>query len=88
MSIWVIGGLLTVAFIKYYTAIQMRNLNRRLNNLKADHRRYTEGLQKAQDRLDSIRAKEEHQVERIKKMKEIVMELSLRLTLIGQSQDE
>lgn len=80
MLIWTLAALLMVVGVKYYTSLEMRKLERRLEAVK-------EGLQQAKDRhkttqdsQEETETQEANQTERIRVMKEIMQDLQDRLS--------
>lgn len=80
LLIWTLAALLMVVGVKYYTSLEMRKLERRLEAVK-------EGLQQAKDRhkttqdsQEETEAQEANQTERIRVMKEIMQDLQDRLS--------
>lgn len=80
MSYWIVFSLLTVIIVKYYTSIEMRKLERRLETVKEDLQRVKEKLQGAQDRNHSVKTEEETYLERVRRMKEVLEDIQMRLT--------
>lgn len=80
MHYWVLFSLLIVVIVKYYTATEMRRLERRLETVKEELQRAKARLQEAQNGLDGANAQEELFVERVRKIKETIEDLQVRLT--------
>ena len=81
-------GLVFVLVLKYYTAAQMRNLERRLNKVKAGLQEVKEKLTEEQDRQRAIQSEEILEEERIRAMKELIQDLQYRMTQSDRSEDE
>lgn len=84
MLIWTLAALLMVVGVKYYTSLEMRKLERRLETVK-------DGLQQAKDRHKITETKQEEteteeagQTERIRFMKEIIQDLQDRLGTVQE----
>lgn len=87
MYIWVAFSLTFVVVVKYYTAMEMRKLERRLETVKDDLHRVKEQLVAAQERQQEVQQEEENFEERVRRMKEVMEDLQMRLTS-SQDQDE
>jgi F0F1-type ATP synthase membrane subunit b/b' len=79
LLIWTLAALLMVVGVKYYTSLEMKKLERRLETVK-------DGLQQAKDRHKTTQNKQEEteaeeagQAERIRIMKEIIQDQQDRL---------
>jgi hypothetical protein len=79
MAIWTISALIMVIGIKYYTSLEMKKLENRLNAVK-------DGLQQARGRLETAVAEQELnedkmqlQEEHLRVMREIIQDLQDRL---------
>ena len=80
MFIWVIAALGLVVGIKYYTSIQMRRLEHRLNTVKDSLQRVKKMYTEAQSEQEDTAEDEGHHEERIRFMKEIIQDIQIRLT--------
>ena len=80
MFIWVIAALGLVVGIKYYTSIQMRRLEHRLNTVKDSLKEVKGMYTEAQATQKGAAEEENHYEERIKFMKEIIQDIQIRLT--------
>ena len=80
MHYWVLFSLLIVVIVKYYTATEMRRLERRLETVKDELQRAKARLQESQNSLDGANAQEELFVERARRIKETIEDLQVRLT--------
>ncbi len=81
MFIGVIGA-------KYYTAIGTRNLERRLNRVKAGLEKARQELRQEREKQTRVAADEELAEMRVRFMKELMQDLQIRLTGGGVSQKE
>ena len=88
MHYWIIFSLLTVIIVKYYTSIEMRKLERRLETVKDDLQRVKEKLQAAQDRQHSVHGEEEMYLERVRRMKEVLEDIQMRMTAKDDAVEE
>lgn len=88
MHYWVIFSLLTVLIVKYYTSIEMRKLERRLETVKDDLQRVKEKLNAAQERNQSVKDEEEMYQERVRRMKEVLEDIQMRLTTKDVEEEE
>ena len=84
MYYWAVFTLLIVVVVKYYTAVEMRKLERRLETVKDDLQRVKRKLHEAQERQSEAEASEEAYTERFRRMKETIEDLQIRLS----TQDE
>ena len=80
MLIWVIAALALVVGVKYYTSLQMRNLEHRLNVVKDSLHEVKEMYSEAQTKQEEASEQEGHHEERIRSMKEIIQDIQMRLT--------
>ena len=81
-------GLAFVLVLKYYTAAQMRNLERRLNKVKAGLQEAKDKLAEAGDRQKAVQGEETLYEDRIRFMKEIIEDLQYRMTQSDRLEDE
>ncbi|MCZ6633140.1 MAG: hypothetical protein O7G87_07015 [bacterium] len=79
MILWVFMSLAMVVGMKYYTALQMRNLETRLNKVKDGLQEKKQELNQAMEQQDAVQADEAAQLERIRSMKEIIQDIQIRL---------
>ena len=84
MYYWAIFTLLIVVVVKYYTAIEMRKLERRLETVRDDLQNVKQKLLEAQERQNEAEVSEEAYTERFRRMKETIEDLQIRLS----TQDE
>jgi hypothetical protein len=73
---------------KYYTAIGTRNLERRLNRVKAGLEKARQELRQEREKQTRVSADEELAEMRVRFMKELMQDLQIRLTGGGVSQKE
>ena len=88
MLYWTIFSGLTVLIVKYYTSIEMRKLERRLETVKEDLQRVKEKLHSAQDRHSVVQGEENMFLERVRRMKEVLEDIQVRLTTKDEADDE
>ena len=88
MIYWMIFSLVGVFIVKYYTAVEMRKLERRLERVKEDLTQVKGKFSDAQG--DTKRAKEEEEAfeERVRRTKETIEDLQIRLTTAVEDRDE
>lgn len=80
MIVWTLFTLIVVVGVKYYTSVEMRKLERRLETVKNGLQQMKDRLQAAQDRQKSVESEETMFVERLRVMKEIIQDIQFRLT--------
>ena len=68
--IWVVCSLMLVVGVKYYTSLELRKLERRLERVKDGLQQVKEKFQMAQDRQQSVQSEESLFEERVKFMQE------------------
>jgi len=88
MLIWVFFSLLGVVSVKYYTSMEMRKLERRLDTVKDDLRRAKEKFESAQQENEEVSVEEELCAERIRAMKDMMQDLNVRLTAADRLEEE
>ena len=88
MHYWALFTAIVVFGVKYYTSVEMRKLERRLNKVKEDLRLSKDRHQQAQDRMTSVKHDEEHFEERVRRIKETIEDLQLRLTSKDEADHE
>ena len=88
MHFWAIAVLLIVFGVKYYTSLEMRKLERRLEKVKDDLQSAKEKLQQAQERLSNVQQEEELFGTRQRAMKETIEDIQMRLTSKEESLGE
>ena len=85
---WAIFAAVVVFALKYYTSIEMRKLERRLNRVKEDLHLAKEKLQQAQDKYNSVETEETSMEGRVGRMKEIIEDIQMRMTGKDDGPDE
>lgn len=80
MIIWTLVALLMVVGVKYYTSLEMRKLERRLETVKSGLQQVKERLKNAQERQKGVQDEEDNFEERLQVMKEIIQDLQYRMT--------
>ena len=80
MHYWVLFTLLIVVVVKYYTAVEMRKLERRLEKVKEDLQMAKEKLHETQEKHNTVKSEEELYLERVTRMKEVIEDIQIRLT--------
>ena len=88
MTIWVLFSLVAVVIVKYYTSMQMRSLEQRLNVAREEAHKAKEKLLEAQKQLDEAKAQEDLYEQRIRSMNEMIQDINIRLTAGEQSKEE
>ena len=84
MIIWTVCMLVFVVGVKYYTSLEMRKLERRLETVKNGLHQMKEKLHVAEERQHQVQAEEKGYEERMSVMREIIQDIQFRLT----SEDE
>ena len=87
MVLWVAVALAMVVGVKYYTSLQLRNLEMRLNKVKDGLQGKKEELQQVMARQHEAQSDEDAQAERIRFMKEIIQDIDMRLQGKGEDDD-
>ena len=80
MLIWVLFSLILVVGVKYYTSLELRKLERRLETVKNGLQQIKEHLQRTQDKQKSVQIEEAEFEERLKFMKETIQDIQFRQT--------
>ncbi len=80
MYIWVILSLVMVLAVKFYTARELANLERRLLAVKEALFAKRNQYQLTQDKQAEVKTQELNMVERLVHMKEIIQDINIRLT--------
>ena len=80
MIVWTLFTLLVVVGVKYYTSIEIRKLERRLETVKNGLHQKKDKLQEIQDRQKSVESEETMFTDRLRVMKEIIQDIQFRLT--------
>ena len=77
--IWTAIALILVVIIKYYTATQMRTLEKRLTTVRNGLQREKDRLEECQDRQRAVESETQLFEERIRFMKELIQDIQYRL---------
>ena len=85
--LWAAIALVFVVIIKYYTATQMRTLEKRLRAVKSGLQRQKDRLQECQDRQKAVESEEQLHEERIRFMKELIQDIQYRLAAGDEARD-
>lgn len=80
MYLWVIVSLIMVIAVKFYTARELANLERRLLAVKEALFAKRNQFQNTQDKQTEIQTQERDTVEQLVHMKEIIHDINIRLT--------
>lgn len=88
MIIWTLVALLMVVGVKYYTSLEMRKLERRLETVKNGLHQVKERLHNVQARQNEVESEEANFEERMKVMKEIIHDLQYRMTASDDIQEK
>lgn len=88
MIIWTLFTLLIVVGVKYYTSLEMRKLERRLETVKNGLHQVKDQLQSVQDRQRSVQSEETLFEDRLKVMKEIIQDIQFRMTSSDEYETE
>ena len=85
---WALFAGVVVFGVKYYTSIEMRKLERRLNRVKDDLHLAKEKLQQAQEKYNSVETEETSMEGRVGRMKEVIEDIQMRMTAKDDGPDE
>ena len=88
MHYWALFTAVVVFGVKYYTSLEMRKLEQRLNAVRDDLHLAKEKHQQAQERLDTVQSEEELAQEPIRCMKETIEDIHLRMTAKDESDSD
>ncbi|MBK35916.1 MAG: hypothetical protein CME26_10360 [Gemmatimonadetes bacterium] len=88
MLYWMLFTLLGVFMVKYYTAVEMRKLERRLERVKDDLGQVKDKLRRVQEHNDQVRSEEEDFEDRVRRIKETIEDLEIRLTTAGEEEGD
>ena len=80
--------LVGVFMVKYYTAVEMRKLERRLERVKDDLGQVKDKLGSVQKHMDQVRSDEEDYQDRVRRIKETIEDLEIRMTSSSQDDSE
>jgi len=86
--IWVLIMVVMVIGVKFYTATRMRDLERRLNEVKESLHEKKDEFNAAQTQQTEVQTEENGQTERIRLMKELIDDIQIRLTVSDQPDTE
>ena len=78
--VWVLVMVVMVVGVKFYTATRMRDLERRLNQVKEGLHQKKDELDAAQAQQAEVQTEENGHTERIRFMKELIDDIQIRLT--------
>lgn len=87
MIFWALFSLLVVAGVKYYASVRMRQLERRLRLVKDDLLKAKDQYRGVHDKENEVESDESHFEERIRRMKEVIQDVQLRLTSSGEPKE-
>jgi predicted nucleic acid-binding Zn-ribbon protein len=88
MVYWLLFSLLGVFIVKYYTSVEMRKLERRLERVKEDLTQVKSKLSDAQGDTERSREEEDAFEERVRRIKETIEDLEIRLTTAGEDRED
>lgn len=77
--IWTAIALILVVVVKYYTATQMRTLEKRLTTVKNGLQKERDRLEACQDRQRAVESEAQLYEERIRFMKELIQDIQYRM---------
>ena len=80
MHYWALLTAVEVFGVKYYTSLEMRKLEQRLNTVKDDLHLAKEKLQQTQERLGIVQSEDELAQEQLGFMNETIEDIQLRMT--------
>ena len=80
MAFWVVTVLVIVVGVKYYTANEMRKLERRLGIVKEDLRSAKERLREVEKKQDTIKSEETEFEGRVSRTKEVIEDIQMRMS--------
>ena len=86
--LYVMLCLVGVFTVKYYTAVEMRKLERRLDRVKDDLGQVKDKLGSVQKHTDRVRSDEEDYQDRVRRIKETIEDLEIRMTSSSQDDSE
>ena len=88
MVYWLLFSLLGVFAIKYYTSVEMRKLERRLERVKEDLTQVKGKLSAAQTETEQAQENENGFEERVRRIKETIEDFEIRLTTAGGEKED
>ena len=86
--LYVMLCLVGVFVVKYYTAVEMRKLERRLDRVKDDLGQVKDKHGSVQKHMDQVRSDEEDYQDRVRRIKETIEDLEIRMTSSSQDDSE
>ena len=88
MIFWTVFAAMAVFGVKYYTSVQMRQLERRMGRVKDELHSAKEKLQNAQQSQTDAHTEEEAVVERGVRIREIIADIQDRLAAREEVSEE
>ena len=88
MVYWLLFSLTGVFIVKYYTSVEMRKLERRLEKVKEDLTQVKGKLKDAQDDTSGAQEEEDSYEERVRRIKETIEDLEIRHTTATEEKDD
>ena len=88
MIFWAVFAAMAVFGVKYYTSVQMRQLERRMGRVKDELHSAKEKLQNAQQSQTDAQTEEEAVVERGVRVREIIADIQDRLAAREEVSEE
>ena len=88
MVYWLLFSLTGVFIVKYYTSVEMRKLERRLERVKEDLTQVKGKLKDAQNDTSGAQEEEDSFEERVRRIKETIEDLEIRLTTATEEKDD
>jgi predicted nucleic acid-binding Zn-ribbon protein len=86
---WALFAAVAVFGVKYYTSLEMRKLEQRLNTVKDDLHLAKEKLHQTQERLTTVSSEEDLGQEQLRSMTETIEDIQLRMIAkVDQDSDE
>ena len=81
MLVWVLAMVVLVVGIKFFTATRMRDLEKRLNQVKEGLHQKRDALEVAMTHQTEVETEGEGHSERIRIMKELLNDMQIRVTI-------
>lgn len=88
MLYWFLFSLLGVFVVKYYTSIEMRKLERRLERVKEGLGLVKDKLASVQEKQNRVQGEEGSYEEHVRWIKETIEDLEIRLIASGEGEDD
>jgi len=88
MIYYMLVALTGVFIVKYYTSVEMRKLERRLEKVKEDLTQVKGKLKDAQEDTSGAQEDEDSFEERVRRIKETIEDLEIRLTTSAEEKDD